>query len=564
MWKEQLGILVILIGGLFLNLWGNDWGLPSRWHPDEHFAADAIGIVWNKDQQTFLTTSLYIKTLASSQFIYHTWAEQAGIVPASFEDIRELARYSVRPGYETDAQYVTASYRLARSLSAIFAAATVVTTYWLGLRLANRHVGLLAALLLTVSMGFMNLAHFATYDMFTIFFVTATVYWSVRIVENGRSQSYLFSAFFAALAASGKAIGFLAIGVLLLAHLLRVLNGRFTNWRQLFLWRSHKKVGLSLICFLASYLLLNPVWLLEPETPIAFLQTVVDYVFNGVDPLNQAAQNFAPRSNWVVGFFNLAETLGWPLFILMSAGLIWALLQAVLKNQQPLIVMLAWVVPYGLFMGASSLPMIAARHMVPLFPLLAVFTAMMLQAKWQRLQRWPQWSTAVLTTAIILYSLAFTAVAATMFRSDSRYAATEWLANNLANEGTILVSGSPTVRSYFPTIPLAAAERILDSRNEADWQLVAEEAPRYIIMSSMYYGRFYAWPTTFPQATRFHNQLINGQLPYTLVAQFPADNPAKPAANAQTIMDFFTPAPTGWLEPQPEFVDPTILIFVRK
>jgi len=58
MGKEKLGILLILIGGLFLNLSGNNWGLPARWHPDEHFASDAIGIVWNKDKQAFLTASL--------------------------------------------------------------------------------------------------------------------------------------------------------------------------------------------------------------------------------------------------------------------------------------------------------------------------------------------------------------------------------------------------------------------------------------------------------------------------------------------------------------------------
>jgi len=150
-----LGALLAL--SLCLNLTGNSWGTPDRWHPDE-MDAMAAGLVAQKsvNPHFFPYGGLHYCTLAL------TAAMPVGVYNFLFDrkpaatDEGALAAWRDRKD--------TRIHVLARSTSAVMATLTVLMTYLIGTMLFNRPAGLLAALLLAVSPYIVLISHFSTVD----------------------------------------------------------------------------------------------------------------------------------------------------------------------------------------------------------------------------------------------------------------------------------------------------------------------------------------------------------------------------------------------------------------
>lgn len=91
------------------------------------------------------------------------------------------------------------SQTVGRVISAIFDVLTILLLFELARVLFNKRVGLLAAALLSVTVLNIQYSHFFGSETFLTFFVTAVIYFSVRIWKYGGWPNYLFA---------GVAIGF--------------------------------------------------------------------------------------------------------------------------------------------------------------------------------------------------------------------------------------------------------------------------------------------------------------------------------------------------------------------
>jgi YYY domain-containing protein len=76
-------------------------------------------------------------------------------------------------------------YKVGRAWSASFALLSVIVVFLLGRRLYGARVGLLAALLLALAVLPIQIAHFFTVDSATAFFTLLSIYWAVRLAQNG-------------------------------------------------------------------------------------------------------------------------------------------------------------------------------------------------------------------------------------------------------------------------------------------------------------------------------------------------------------------------------------------
>jgi len=76
-------------------------------------------------------------------------------------------------------------YKVGRAWSASFALLSVIVIFFLGCRLYGARVGLLAALLLALAVLPIQIAHFFTVDSATAFFTLLSIYWAVRLAQNG-------------------------------------------------------------------------------------------------------------------------------------------------------------------------------------------------------------------------------------------------------------------------------------------------------------------------------------------------------------------------------------------
>src|SRR5262245_51735773 len=124
---------VLLVGGALARIWGNDFGLPHTYHPDEgHIVNRAIRFHGGDlDPKFFNWPSLYMYLLSGVYGLLFGW--RGGVVPA----------FSENPAV---------FYLVGRTLTALMGTATIAVVYGLAARLYGTTVGLLAAVFMTVDL----------------------------------------------------------------------------------------------------------------------------------------------------------------------------------------------------------------------------------------------------------------------------------------------------------------------------------------------------------------------------------------------------------------------------
>ena len=480
--------------------------------------------------------------------------------------------------YDTQTTVVVTASRL---LSVLMGTGVVLLTFLIGERLFDRRTGLLAAALLATSMILVNLSHFATADVPSLFWSTLCCLMATDVFLAGRRRSYLLAGLFAGLAAAVKYIGGLSFIAVVVAHF---LAGRSDRRDRLLLGAALAAAG--------GFVLGNPVLLFAP---LEFVQGfVAESVFNSLRGAG-LPRAFLP----LVG--QLEGAVGLPLFLLLLAAAAYALrLLAARRTRASVILILSMMLPYYLVMGSMRgpragpllLPVPPLRYALPLVPFLAILAGAMLADLLAAPARNTRRLALPLFAVVFVYSAAYSAAADFRFARDSRYAAGRWLIENVAPGATIETT------SYGPTIPhdrYTVVERPHDNEVAQVAALVGEDQgyqrfermlvdlgrrfgpdgqedryvpwyrkamlryreettvfdvsihglesrrPDALVASDLYFLRFRG--QSGPEAV-FFRDLLSGKSEYKEMAEFHDRLPA-------------------WLDPSPEFVDPTIYLLSR-
>ncbi len=544
----------ILLTSLGLNLWGSQWGLPERWHPDE-LTEKAIEMVEQR-------------TLNPHYFAYgnlHYYQVMAAAVAPVKAVNKTLDLWDSRQDERS------AIIWCARALSAVLGAGVVLLVFLMGSALFGRAAGLWSAALLAVSMGLVNLSHYATTELASIFWFTAACVCSTYVLLRPERRWSVLAGLCTGFAAGVKYIGGIAVIPLLAAHVM----GR----------RSRSRLVVGVAMAVAGFLLANPVVLFSFfEFARGFLK---ESAFN-------AARNDGSARVFVPLLGRLVNALGLPLFLCAVAGALYSL-RLLRTGAERAKVLLVWtmILPHYLLMG--SLHVSLMRYIVPVVPALLVFAgklaADLLRAK-------PQEAKVFASVALGLtlsYSLVYSVAAALTFTSESRYQAAAWVERHVAPGSTIEVtSNSPNLprrryrivqRPHDVTVTRTAAiardratsgwlagliswmEAKRDRTDGAaassasytawyehaqrDYQQAAaafdvglkgleRRGPDYLIVSSLYYNRF-AGDRQSAEGQLF-DALFDGRTNYRQVAEFTYQ---------------FHP----WINPVVERTNPTIRIF---
>ena len=471
---------IILLLALFLRLYGIDWDAGFHLHPDERMlimVAERLRFpdALNPDFFAYGSFPIYLLKFIS-------W-------------VVGLDSYS-------------GMLYIGRAISALFDTGTVLLVYFIAKQIKPK-TAYLAAFFYSISVLSIQSAHFFISDIPLTFFTTLTLYLLLKLISRTRSSIRLAIGLGAAI---GLALATKIPAVFLAFPVLAVIILRRVRFKQV------------LVIGMVSFIVFA----------VAMPYAILDFA----EFRSQLVQQSLMRKDAFIFPYTLQYVgtraylyfidnivrwgLGWPLGILAIAGTTFAFLHIKAK---PFIVIFAFAVPFLLFMGSSAVKFM--RYMLPLYPLLAIFSALFIS----RVQPLLKLKVEPLLIVIVIWPLAFMSIYS---RPHSRVAASEWMFSNIPAGSTL------AVEHWDDRLPLPIKDSsiynyielpLYESDTPDKWQSINEKLVNtdYIIMAS---NRLYTPlmkltdcenlppDRCYPQTAQYYQDLFAEKLGFELVADF--------------------------------------------
>ena len=178
--RTGLALAAIALLALALRVFGLNWDGGHHLHPDERFLTIVeTSIQWpGSIAEYFDPARSPLNPYGQPDISFFVY----GTFPLFL--VKALAEITGYTAYDT-------INLVGRAVSAVFDVGTVLMLFLLARRLFDRRVALLAALLAALTVLSIQLSHFFAVDTFSTFFVTAALYFTLRVYREQRW--YLFA-----------------------------------------------------------------------------------------------------------------------------------------------------------------------------------------------------------------------------------------------------------------------------------------------------------------------------------------------------------------------------------
>ena len=408
--STSLSVTLILVFSLTLNLWGNRWGAPDYWNPDE-LTKNAIIMFDTRTikPNTYFYGGLHYYVLAVGAVFPARVYEKAFDPKPNESDIEIHSKWKERRRIRTIC--------FARSISALMTTSQVFLTFLIGNLLFGETIGVLAALFLCVSPYLIAVGHFATVDAPANFWYWLSCFFALKFWKRKRNVWLVLACITAGLTFGTKIDRMVILFPLLFAYMKGVGGGEF---RKL----------LKFIPFvIAGYLLANPSLLFST---IEFLDgTTRDLFFNMIRSDPDATSTFTQI------LAQMKSGMGVLLFLAAVGGLGYAAWNFLInKDRDGIGWLLSSLVPFYLLIGSH----LSYRWYVPFFfPALTIFAAYGCQ-KIQEVAS-PNYRMAMrgVPTLIVLTSFLFSLSLVLQFTNDSRYLVAKWIEEHIPVGASIYI-----------------------------------------------------------------------------------------------------------------------------
>ncbi|MGQ9715199.1 MAG: DUF2298 domain-containing protein, partial [Anaerolineae bacterium] len=531
-------LLLVLIAGGVLRLSRLNWDEYQHAHPDErHITMVATTLRWPQNLATLLdpkrsTLNPFRSPPQDEQSVGEPRAFTYGHFPLYTMVLvaRGLDLFSQPPdgGAWSDYDHVNL---VGRALSGLFDLATVVLLFLLGRRLYDRWVGLLGAALLAFAVTHIQLSHYAAFDAIMATWVVATVYFSVRLADEGRLRDAVAAGLCAGLAIGSlvrAAPVLLAPAVAILYRMVRtpVEGARWVRWG----------LGILVLAVLA-FALTNPYSFLEPS---AFLRNMRE---QSAMVSGEADFPFTRQYRGTIPYVYQVEQqvkwgMGWPLGLFAFGGFAWVLGRALLRRARPgEWVMLAWVVPYFAVNGAFMVKFM--RYMIivtPFFILMGAYL-LVLVTRWLRARltaaHAPGWIAYLLPSGILLATFLYAVAFAGIYtREHTWITASRWIYAHVPDGSVLAVehwddelpkslreSGMHPGAHQYRHVTLPLYEEDTPQKYELIKQAL-READYVVLASNRLYRSIPRLPKRYPMTIRYYDLLFSERLGFQRVATF--------------------------------------------
>jgi hypothetical protein len=433
----RLLLALILVLGLAIRVWNNDYGLPYVWGIDEgtHFTTRAVEM-FRQD----LDPGYYQNPAAFTYLLFGVLRVLYGPLGFAFD----LSWGNVTDQFTKDPGQI---WIVARTLAALLGVAGAAVAYAAARRIWGVREGLVAAALLAFAFLPVAYSRIAVTDVGALVGVTLALMWAVRAHEDGRLRDFALGGAAAGLALSFKYTAGLALLPLGLAALARVRGDG-----------SRPLLGLGAGVALAGlvFLALNP-----------YLFVSFDEFWNDLRQQAEVAADEPKPGQQSGGVSYYLDSLTWGLG---WAAAVAALAGAVIElRRNPVRGLLLVALPLALFAYLCLQSRYFGRWLLPAYPALAMLAAValvragdVLAAAWSRRRaRRPATreglaaaaATALLTAIVLAQPLAADVRSAMVLgRDDTREQAREFLVGRFP--AALRVSIEPAVPGrWFRTNP---------------------------------------------------------------------------------------------------------------
>ena len=518
-WWPYLALFLILLVAGYLRFTGLNWDENTHLHPDERFLTmvetsiqPAVSL---REYFTTATSPLNPRNRGHGFFVYGSFP--IFLVRYVVRYVAEgLNNYCLTAGCTFNFLGYDGVHLVGRALSALADLATLVVLFFLGRRLYDERVGVLAALLGAGSVLSIQQSHFFTVDTYVALFATLSLYCAVRVAQDDRGSDWIWFglAFGAALACK---ISVWPLGLVLVAAAwVRAVRQREPSMMRPFL----NLAAAAILAFLVFRVLqpyaftgLNfdietmgedayydavaaaPGWwqkaydvLPEPIRAVLLpaprwlgnMRTIQSQVGGDVD--------FPPNHQWTdrrpivfpwknMVLYGMGPALGLTAWLGFAAAVLYMLIWiGRRKNWHQHLLPALWIAIFFLYQGTQWVK--SMRYLLPIYPALILLGAWALvegvrtvRRRWGNRRRWlvgVAWALPVLVVGLTLaWAFSFVNI---YHQPTTRVAAARWIYENVPTGATLLYETDAGPAEL--QIPVPITEYLRDgSRNVTTFEM---------------------------------------------------------------------------------------------
>lgn len=324
---------------------------------------------------------------------------------------------------------------LARGLMVVVGTANVAVVYFLGKRLYNERVGLLAAFFLAGVFLSVSEAHYARGHTLAAFLVTLAVFFCARILADGRRRDYLLAGVCVGLATAAHFSALVSIAPIVAAYIMRARAFWRESWRELVI--AFDAAG-------AAFFIGTPYALLNFSSFAGEMKWFVT---------QELSRPWVSPEGQPIWLFYLTEHLKYGLGLGLEVAALIGIAYALYRRENSDWVLLAFPILmfFSLARGVNF-----ARYAVLLVPFLAIAAARWLDAatRWAESRLSTRWGSVALGVASIGLMIQPAQNIARydywLTQSDTRQIALDWILENVPDGATMLVEGAGVLGPQVP------------------------------------------------------------------------------------------------------------------
>lgn len=505
--KNLLIVTLLTIIGAFFHFYNLNWGAPYYFHPDERNIAASVSQLQFPNQMHphfFAYGSLPIYLMYFTGLLVNLLTTNHQPLSTNFELALQISRF----------------------YSALFATLLIPILFFIGKKMKNETTGLIAAFLTTTSVGFIQFAHFGTFEMWLTFF-GVLLFW--QCIQPLTKKTFLSIGIILGMLIAIKVSSLALLPIILLLFFLKPLaSSKGTVRKKIFYGLRFVGVAFIEIIFIlwtASlvYVFTNPFVFIDTksfldsmdyESTLALGTLLVFYTGEFFDTLPV-----------IFHFINVYPFLLNPLItLLFIPSFLFVCFITFKKKDIPSILLLAFFVI--LFLSQAILFVKWTRYMVPTLPFIYLLIAIALSEIKNKTIK--QWSNGTLVLISIIF--AFSYFVTVFIKPDTRVDAYRFALKTIPYHAPILSEiydmGIVPFNDAFRNITLFHFYDLDNNSPEATPEALQKQLARnaYIILPSQRILKTrLLHKDRFPQANEFYQELFDGSLGYQKIYETPCD-----------------------------------------